>query len=85
MINTIVNNKNNIKYIQKQKLENLLLELNNYILNNDIEKIKKIYIEFKKPENKLSFELLNKNNDNLYKMEQIAGKKDDKGFWEYSK
>jgi len=84
MINTIVNNKNNIKYIQKQKLENLLLELNNYILNNDIEKIKKIYIEFKKPENKLSFELLNKNNDNLYKMEQIAGKKDDKGFWEYS-
>jgi hypothetical protein len=62
----------------------LLFMLNYYIVNNDLEKVKKIYFDLKKPENKLSFEMTTKYSDVLIKMEQLVGKKDDKGFWEYS-
>jgi len=70
--------------IKIDNCEKLLIVLNHYITNNEIEKIKKIYLDFKKPENKLSFEMTTKYSDILIKMEQLVGKKDDKGFWEYS-
>jgi len=62
----------------------LMFTLEQYLNINDIEKVKKIYQTLKKPENKLSFEITTKYSDILIKMEQLVGKKDDKGFWEYS-
>jgi superfamily II DNA or RNA helicase len=62
----------------------MLLFLEHYINNGETDNIKKIYYNLKKPENKLSFEFTTQYSDILIKMEQLVGKKDDKGFWEYS-
>ena len=66
------------------KFHYLMYTLDFYINNNDLIKVKKIYFDLKKPENKLPFEISVKYSDLLIKMEQLVGKKDDKGFWEYS-
>jgi hypothetical protein len=62
----------------------LMYSLDYYINNNELDKVKKIYLDLKKPEKKLPFEISVKYSDTLIKMEQLVGKKDDKGFWEYS-
>jgi len=62
----------------------LMYILDYYINNNDLMKVKKIYYDLKKPENKLPFEISVQYTETLIKMEQLVGKKDDKGFWEYS-
>jgi superfamily II DNA or RNA helicase len=66
------------------KFHFLMYTLDFYINDNDLTKVKKIYFDLKKPENKLPFEISVKYSDLLIKMEQLVGKKDDKGFWEYS-
>jgi len=65
-------------------LHHLLFSLDYYLNNNDAENIKKINLELKKPENKLSLELTTKYNDTFIKLDTFYNKKDDKGFWEYS-
>jgi hypothetical protein len=82
--NNILKNQNQNQNEIDKKINNLMLELNYSLINKDNNKIKKIYIELKKPENKLSIEISTKNSINLNKMEKIAGRKDEKGFWEYS-
>jgi len=66
------------------KLYYLLFSLDYYLLKNEVDNIKKIQIELKKPENKLTLELTTKYNDTLIKLDKFFEKKDDKGFWEYS-
>jgi hypothetical protein len=58
--NTIVSTQN--REVMQNKL---MLDLNNFLINNDVERIKKVYFELKKPENKLSFELSVKYSDNV--------------------
>ena len=62
----------------------MLYCLDQYILNSELDKIKFLHTYFNKPENKLSFEMSIQYSETLIKMEQLVGKKDDKGFWEYS-
>ena len=79
--------KNGIKAkIQTEdgKIHYMIYCLEQYILNNEISKVKFLYNHFNKPENKLSFEMSLQYNEIFIKMEQLVGKKDNKGFWEYS-
>ena len=66
------------------KIHYMLYCLEQYMINNEINKVKFLYNYFNKPENKLSFEMSLQYSETLIKMEQLVGKKDDKGFWEYS-
>lgn len=66
------------------KLHHLLFTIDYYLSKNDANNIKKLNLELKKPENKLSLELTTKYNDTLIKLDKFYNKKDDKGFWEYS-
>jgi hypothetical protein len=66
------------------KLHHLLFAVDYYLSKNDANNVKKINLELKKPENKLSLELTTKYNDVLIKLDNFYNKKDDKGFWEYS-
>ena len=66
------------------KIHYMLYCLEQYILNEETNKVKFLYNYFNKTENKLSFEMTLQYSETLIKMEQLVGKKDDKGFWEYS-
>ena len=66
------------------KIHFMLYSLEQYILNNELNKVRYLYDYFNKSENKLSFDMTIKYSDTLIKMERLVGKKDDKGFWEYS-
>jgi hypothetical protein len=66
------------------KIHYMLYCLEQYILNGENAKVKFLYDHFNKAENKLSFEMSIRYSETLIKMEQLVGKKDDKGFWEYS-
>jgi hypothetical protein len=69
---------------EEGKKHYMLYCLEQYILNEEISKIKFLYNYLNKSENKLSFEMSLQYSETLIKMEQMVGKKDDKGFWEYS-
>jgi hypothetical protein len=62
----------------------MMFALEQYIKDNNLNKIRHIYQYLNKPENKLNFELTTQFSDILIKMNDLVGKKDDKGFWEYS-
>lgn len=66
------------------KIHLMMYKLKDYLKNKDFHEIKKIYSFLGKPENKLSLEMSNQYCDLLQKMEKMVGRKDDKGFWEYS-
>ena len=66
------------------KIHYMLYCLEQYILNEEITKVKFLYNHFNKSENKLSFEMSIKYSETLIKMEKLVGRKDNKGFWEYS-
>ena len=66
------------------KIHYMLYCLEQYIINNELEKVRFLYKYFNKTENKLSFEMSIQYSETLIKMEQLVGKKNDKGFWEYS-
>lgn len=84
-LNEILNNGLKAKiHTEEGKIHYMLYCLEQYILNNDINKVKFLYNYFNKSENKLSFEMSLQYNETLIKMDQLVGKKDDKGFWEYS-
>ncbi len=69
---------------EEGKIHYMLYCLEQYIINNEISKVKFLYDHFRKSENKLSFEMSIKYSETLIKMERLVGRKDDKGFWEYS-
>lgn len=69
---------------EEGKIHYMLYCLEQYILNGENNKVKTLYNYFNKPEHKLSFELSIQYSETLIKMEQLVGKKDNKGFWEYS-
>lgn len=84
-LNEIARNRFKAKIqTEEGKIHYMLYCLEQYIINGEISKVKFLYDYFNKPENKLSFELSLQYNETLIKMEQLVGKKDDKGFWEYS-
>jgi len=69
---------------EEGKIHYMLYCLEQYIINNEITKVKFLYDHFRKSENKLSFEMSIRYSETLIKMERLVGRKDDKGFWEYS-
>lgn len=66
------------------KIHLMMYKLKDYLKKRDFHDVKKIYSFLGKPENKLSLEMSNQYCDLLQRMEKLVGRKDDKGFWEYS-
>ena len=77
------NDKSKIQ-TEENNIHYMLQCLDQYILKGEISKVKFLYNYFNKSENKLSFEMSLQYSETLIKMEQLVGKKDNKGFWEYS-
>ena len=79
--------KNGIKAkitTEEGRIHYMLYCLEQHIINEEINKVMFLYKYLNKSENKLSFEMSSLYSETLIKMEQLVGKKDDKGFWEYS-
>lgn len=66
------------------KIHLMMHKLKDYLKYKDFHEIKKINAFLNKPENMLSTEMKDQYSDLLQKMNKLIGKKDDKGFWEYS-
>jgi hypothetical protein len=70
--------------MQNKNMEKILNNLEISLNKNDLSKMESTYKFLNKKENKLPLYLTTKYHDILLKIEQLFGKKDEKGFWEYS-